>query len=66
MTSIFSMAAGFIREFTHGVLGLAENPARGPGFWSQNTEDVAFGCWFCVGGGDCCIYMMPLYSETCL
>ena len=27
--------------FNHGVLGLAENPARGSGFWSQNTEGVA-------------------------
>ena len=23
--------------FNHGVLGLAENPARGTGFWSQNA-----------------------------
>ena len=29
--------------FNHGVLGLAENPARGTGFWSQNTEGVARG-----------------------
>ena len=29
--------------FKHGVLGLAENPARGTGFWSQNTEGVARG-----------------------
>ena len=27
--------------FNHGVLGFAENPARGTGFWSQNTEGVA-------------------------
>ena len=26
--------------FNHGVLALAENPARGTGFWSQNTEGV--------------------------
>ena len=24
--------------FNRGVLGLAENPAQGTGFWSQNTE----------------------------
>ena len=29
--------------FNHGVLGLAENPARGTGFWSQHTEGVARG-----------------------
>ena len=29
--------------FNHGLLGLAENPARGTGFWSQNTEGVARG-----------------------
>ena len=29
--------------FNHGMLGLAENPARGTGFWSQNTEGVARG-----------------------
>ena len=29
--------------FKHGVLGLTENPARGTGFWSQNTEGVARG-----------------------
>ena len=27
----------------HAVLGVAENPARGIGFWSQNTEGVARG-----------------------
>ena len=27
----------------HGVLGLAENPARGTCFWSQNTEGIARG-----------------------
>ena len=27
--------------FNHGVLGLAENPVLGPGFWSQITEGVA-------------------------
>ena len=31
----------FVIGFNHGLLGLAENPARGTGFWSQNTEDVA-------------------------
>ena len=30
-----------IIDFNHRVLGLAENPARGIGFWSQNTEGVA-------------------------
>ena len=34
-----AMAIGF----NHGVLGLAENPARGTGFWSQNAEGVARG-----------------------
>ena len=29
--------------FNHEVLGLAENPARGTGFWSQNTKGVARG-----------------------
>ena len=29
--------------FTHGLLGLAENSARGTCFWSQNTEGVARG-----------------------
>ena len=29
--------------FNHGMLGLAENPARGTGFWSQNIEGVARG-----------------------
>ena len=29
--------------FNHGVLGLAENPARGTGFWSQNTEGITRG-----------------------
>ena len=29
--------------FNHGVLGLAENPARGTGFWSQNTKGIAQG-----------------------
>ena len=27
--------------FNHGVLGLAENPARGPGFFRQNTSGYA-------------------------
>ena len=31
---------GDVINFNHGVLGLAENPARGTGFWSQNTEGV--------------------------
>ena len=47
--------------FNHGVLGLAENPARGTGFWGQNTEGVARGVLtekarpevsFEVGGGE--------------
>ena len=29
--------------FNHGVQGLAKNPDRGTGFWSQNTEGVARG-----------------------
>ena len=29
--------------FNHGVLGLAENPALGPGFFSQNTSGYALG-----------------------
>ena len=29
--------------FNHGVLGLAENPALGPGFFRQNTSGYAFG-----------------------
>ena len=29
--------------FNHGLLGLAENPARWTGFWSQNTDGVARG-----------------------
>ena len=33
----------FVIGFNHGVLGLAESPARGTGFWSQNTEGVARG-----------------------
>ena len=33
----------FFRGFNHGVLGLAENPARGTAPWSQNTEGVARG-----------------------
>ena len=33
----------FVIGFNHGVLGLAENPARATGFWSQNTEGVARG-----------------------
>ena len=39
MTKLGSCVIGF----NHGVLGLAENPARGTGFWSQNTEGVARG-----------------------
>ena len=26
--------------FNHGVLGLAENPALGPGFFRQNTSQI--------------------------
>ena len=29
--------------FNHGVLGLAENPALGPGFFRQNTSGYALG-----------------------
>ena len=29
--------------FNHGVLGLVENPALGPGFFRQNTSDYALG-----------------------
>ena len=29
--------------FNHGVLGLAENPALGPGFLRQNTSGYALG-----------------------
>ena len=29
--------------FNHGVLGLAENPALGPGFFHQNTSGFAPG-----------------------
>ena len=29
--------------FNHGVLGLAENPALGPGLFRQNTSGYAFG-----------------------
>ena len=29
--------------FNHGVLGLAENPALGSGFWSQNASGYALG-----------------------
>ena len=38
-----TIAAGLIISFNHWVLGLAENPARGTGFWSQSTEGVARG-----------------------
>ena len=34
---------GLVIGFNHGLMGLAENPARGTGFWSQNTEGVARG-----------------------
>ena len=27
--------------FNHGLLDLAETPAKGTGFWSQNTGGVA-------------------------
>ena len=29
--------------FNHGLLGLAENPALGPGFFRQNTSGYALG-----------------------
>ena len=29
--------------FNHGVLGMAENPALGPGFFRQNTSGYALG-----------------------
>ena len=32
-----------IISFNHGVLGLAENPALGPGFFRQNTSGYALG-----------------------
>ena len=32
-----------IRGFSHGVLGLAESPALGPGFFRQNTSGYALG-----------------------
>ena len=38
---IFCTETGIILGFNHGVLGLAENQARGTGSWSQNTEGVA-------------------------
>ena len=37
------MKGDAIIGFNHGVLGLAENPALGPGFWSQNTDGVVRG-----------------------
>ena len=40
--------------FNHGVLGLAENPARGTGFWSQNTEGVARGVLTEKARPECC------------
>ena len=43
VTSYTMSALCCIIGFKHGVLGLTENPARGTGFWSQNTEDVARG-----------------------
>ena len=45
MTTMASQITIFIIVigFNHGVLGLAENPARGTGFWSQNTEGAARG-----------------------
>ena len=42
-TWITTQSPAIVIGFNHGVLGLAENPARGTGFWSQNTEGVARG-----------------------
>ena len=33
-----NLCVAYIIGFNHGVLGLAENPARGTGFWSQNIR----------------------------
>ena len=37
------MKGHVIIDFNHGMLGLAENPARGPGFFRQNTSGYAIG-----------------------
>ena len=38
-----AMKGHAIIGFNHGVLGLAENPALGPGFFRQNTSGYALG-----------------------
>ena len=43
LRSVVIAAPYVIIGFNHGVQGLAENPAQGTGFWSQNTEGVARG-----------------------
>ena len=47
--------------FNHGVLCLAENPARGTGFWIQNTEGVAWGVLRETARP---YYSMPLHCNT--
>ena len=39
----FLLSESAIIGFNHGVLGLAENPALGPGFFRQNTSGYALG-----------------------
>ena len=51
--------------FNHGVMGLAENPARGIGFWSQNTEGVARGVLTEKARPEGCVFIVlqPLLSS---
>ena len=58
--------------FNHGVLGLAENPALGPGFFRQNTSGYALGVLTPKASPSGWVFsqaqhaMIKTYSKTCL